>query len=253
MNSNDTNILQTAIWTLLFVVPGYIAAEAKHYWMMTTPRRPTDKTIESLWWSFIVYFLISWLPSTVFDLNAFSDLISSFKSPEKVLFNSWFLQSYIFILSLAAVVGFSYGHFFPTNFMSVCFGRTPHARVWDEFFKMRSYAAANHGVWIELKDGTQWIGKLNSASDTPGSSELWLRDVRRYFPEDQFISDTPYVDMLVNADNIARIFIVKEGVLCTYTAPPPRNTVERIYRWFQYQRKHGDKSDNKSGSDARDA
>lgn len=211
--SNEFNILQTAVWTVLFVVPGFIAAETKHYWMMTSARRTTEKTVESICWSFIIYFFISLIPEKYYGIEYFTKLLIDIKAPEKVLFNSLFLKYYAAVLAISWFVGRVYALIYPVKIIATYCGRTPHPRVWDEFWKMRGTEAANNGVWLELKDSTQWLGKLNSASDTSGTSEIWLTDVRRYFPDQKYISDTPYSDMLINAEKIERVFICKYGIL----------------------------------------
>ncbi len=232
--TSGLNFLQTALWTVLFIVPGFIAAETKHYWMMTTPSRTTEKTVESICWSFITYFLLSLVPDRVFELSYFADIVFA-PVPEKVLFSGLFLKSYIFIMMVAVLAGFLYAYVFPVAFMSKYLGRTPYARVWDEFFKIKCDAAANNGVWVELKDSTQWVGKLNSASDTPGSSELWLTDVRKY--QDGNICDTAYSDMLLNVEAVSKIFVVKEGLLCKPLETPPNGIISRIVKWINERRR----------------
>lgn len=209
--SDQINILQTAIWTVIFIVPGYTASRMKHYWLWTIPKQPTDKTIESITWSFITYFLLLLFPSKLFDLSVFARLLSeNMNYPEKMLFNGMFLRSYIFILIFATVIGFLYGYLFPNGLASKIFNRTTYARVWDEFFYRNRRAAANNGLWFEMNDETQWAGKVKTVSDSPGPSEIWLTDIRKYCEGN--LCETVFTDMLINNTNIKRIFILKDDL-----------------------------------------
>ena len=228
---------QAALWTVFFIIPGYIAASQKHFWMLTTPRQPIERTIESIIWSFPVYITLAIIPSSIFDLDYFFALIlEKVSTPEKIIFTITFIKNFSFVIFIATSVGFLYGLVIPKISLSRLFNRSHYARVWDEFFFSKQKAMADDGIWIEMRDGTQWAGKLRSASDTPGSSELWITDLRKYHEGN--LCETHYSDLLVRSEEILRLFVLNKG-LC-----PPKHQIltadiwwhQRIYSWLQRQR-----------------
>lgn len=206
-----TNLIQTAIWVIIFIVPGYLASSTMHYWMSTTLRQPADKTVESIIGSFVTYFVVWNLPEHVFNLSYFSELITQYlTSPEKLLFQEVFLKSYMFIMILACILGFLYVKLFPLKMVATYFHRTPYARVWDEFFNLNNDKIIKNGLLVSLKDGTHWIGCLKTASDTPNYTEIWLADIHEY-KEGTGVEKTNFSDLLINSDQIQKVFILNDG------------------------------------------
>lgn len=205
-----SSAVQTIIWTVLFVVPGYVAVMIKHYWLSTLGR-PGERVLESIAWSITLYLFANWLPDRVFNLGEFQSLVSAnMNSPEKALFSADFLLAYGFLLALGIGLAILYFKIFSLVLWPALFGRSPHARVWDEFWSLNKKKGATQGVWIETKDNSTWAGYLKRASDSPGEREIWLTDVKKYKNEQLF--DTPTTDLLLNATDIHRIFILQDGL-----------------------------------------
>lgn len=174
------NLTQTVIWIFLFIVPGYVAFRRYESYIMAPPTEATERIVTSMGWSIFVYLCLIIVPDPIFSLELFAEKVAgNIASPEKLLFTTLFLQSYFFILMFAFLLGVLISRCAPSGLLRIMTGRNRYARVWDDFFRQKGVQAANNGLWIEMKDKTEWVGKLVSASDSPGEHELWLTDIRK--------------------------------------------------------------------------
>lgn len=204
------NLLQPVVWLILFVVPGYVAASIKHYWLGTTTR-VSDKTAESIVWSLAVYLIAGWLPPCLFDLGKLREaIVPNIGHMEMLVFQDWFLRSYMFLIALAATLAYAYVRFSKLQFFVHLFRRTPFGRVWDEFWSENTTAAAGRGVWVQMKDGTEWAGYLRASSDSPGDRSIWLK--RAWFYEGDHLNTTPTTDLLIDCADVYRLFILESNL-----------------------------------------
>jgi hypothetical protein len=179
---------------------------------MAPPIEATERIVTSMGWSIFVYLCLIIIPDFIFSLEFFAEKVAgNIASPEKLLFTPFFLRSYFFILIFAFLLGIAISKFAPSRALRIMTGRNRYARVWDDFFRQKGVQAADNGLWIEMKDKTVWVGKLVSASDSPGEHELWLTDVRKF--ENDELKEMVFTDMLVHYDEVERIFVLDDTLV----------------------------------------
>lgn len=203
------SLINTAFWTTLFVVPGYITSRIKHFWLLTDARNNNDIVLESVIWSFVIYCGLSFMPKIIFDLEAFSNfLLKESQTLGHIFYSHFFLRNYLLIILFSVLIGFLYGRFFPSGLGAKFLGRTPYSSVWQEFFLYKADSAHKNGLLVEMKDGSRYIGSLKSAADNPNFAEIWLGDVRKY--ENGMVYLTPFSDMLVDCNEVSGIFLIRD-------------------------------------------
>lgn len=205
-------LLSVAVGILVFVVPGYVALAAKSYWV-SSGTGAGEKALESVAWSTVVFIISAALPSKAFDLSSFGEMVTlNTPNPSMLLFSWRFLVQYGCVLAVAFVVGTLWALVTSRGPLVSLTKRSAFARVWDEFWTLNRKAAVQHGLWVEMKDGTIWAGRLRAASDSPTERELWLKNVQivQKAKQGYLVSDWLLPDLLINSADVSRISVLAQ-------------------------------------------
>ncbi|WP_374713386.1 DUF6338 family protein [Symbiobacterium terraclitae] len=220
--------MDSLILAALFVVPGFVFASVKGYWLSTLAR-VTDRTLEGILYSFVVYASVSLLPDWLFSLPRFVSALNEYADKQfQALLDGYILRSYTFVLLFAWLGAIVYAQVARLPVWH-SLGRSPEARVWDGFFTDLKDQCFAHGVWLMMKDGSHYLGRLRRASDTPGEREVWISNVMAYVPAaenslDGQLVDVPFTDALISASEIARIFLIDPRQLPIRSTSPAVTT-----------------------------
>jgi len=204
-------LLSAAVGVLLFAVPGYVVLVAKSH-RVSSGIGAGEKALESVAWSTVVFAVSTALPDRLFSLESFGELMALHAADPSTLFFSWpFILQYGCVLAVAVLVGTAWALVTSRGPLVRLTKRSSFGRVWDEFWTYKRQDVLRNGLWVEMKDGTVWAGRLRAASDAPNERELWLSGVQvvqktqqGYVPLDTIVSD-----MLIAANDVTRIFALR--------------------------------------------
>ena len=191
----------TLLATVLFIVPGFIAASTRRYWSFNSP--PAETATESVIWSIGLYLLLGSIPGL--HMKWF---IEGVTSPAAFFSSPKLLGAYSAILALSVVSGYVSYRIVSSEPAVRALGQSPYETVWDEFW--RKNGRKDRMVIIMLSKSTGWAGKVVRTSGYRSEREVWLTNVLWY--EDGQLCETACEHLVIACKDVHSVVMLQKDL-----------------------------------------